>query len=83
MPVSLREYLDFLEALDAGLVLYDAEGFYYLARAALVKDERHIDRFDRVFAAVFDGLEALTLEAIVDAARPAARTGCASSPRST
>ena len=65
VPVSLREYLAFLEALDAGLVLYDAEGFYYLARAALVKDERHIDRFDRVFAQVFNGLEGLTVEAIV------------------
>ena len=65
VPVSLREYLAFLEALDAGLALYDAEGFYYLARSALVKDERHIDRFDRVFAAVFRGLETLTVEAIV------------------
>jgi uncharacterized protein len=65
VPVSLREYLGFLEALDAGLALYDAEAFYYLARAALVKDERHIDRFDRVFAARFAGLEALTVEAIV------------------
>jgi uncharacterized protein with von Willebrand factor type A (vWA) domain len=65
VPVSLREYLTFLEALDAGLVLYDAEGFYYLARSALVKDERHIDRFDRVFATAFGGLEALTIEAIV------------------
>ena len=44
---------------------YDAEGFYYLARAALVKDERQIDRFDRVFARVFNGLEGLTVEAIV------------------
>ena len=65
VPVSLREYLAFLEALDAGLVLYDAEGFYYLARSALVKDERHIDRFDRVFATAFNGLEGLTIEAIV------------------
>ncbi|HRO11500.1 VWA domain-containing protein [Amaricoccus sp.] len=65
VPVSLREYLAFLEALDAGLALHDAEGFYYLARAALVKDERMIDRFDRVFAHVFGGLEGLTVEAIV------------------
>jgi uncharacterized protein len=64
VPVSLREYLGFLEALDAGLALYDAEAFYYLARASLVKDERHIDRFDRVFAAAFNGLETLTVEAI-------------------
>jgi uncharacterized protein with von Willebrand factor type A (vWA) domain len=64
VPVSLREYLAFLEALDAGVVHYDAEGFYYLARAALVKDERHIDRFDRIFSHVFNGIEGLTVEAI-------------------
>jgi uncharacterized protein with von Willebrand factor type A (vWA) domain len=61
----LREYLCFLEALEVGLVRYDAEGFYYLARASLVKDERHVDRFDRVFAEVFRGLEVITIEALV------------------
>jgi uncharacterized protein len=66
VPVSLREYLTFLDALDAGLVLYDPEGFYYLARAALVKDERHIDRFDRVFSVVFGGLEDLAPEDILE-----------------
>jgi uncharacterized protein with von Willebrand factor type A (vWA) domain len=59
VPVSLREYLSLLEGLEAGLVDYDVEGFYYLARAALVKDERHIDRFDQVFAHIFKGIEAL------------------------
>jgi hypothetical protein len=58
VPVSLREHLTLLEAMDAGLVIYDVEGFYHLARAALVKDERHLDRFDRVFGEVFRGLEA-------------------------
>jgi uncharacterized protein with von Willebrand factor type A (vWA) domain len=62
IPVSLREYLSLLEALEAGLVDYDVEGFYYLARAALVKDERHIDRFDQVFSHVFKGVEALAGE---------------------
>ena len=47
IPVSLREYLSLVEGLEAGLVDYDVEGFYYLARAALVKDERYIDRFER------------------------------------
>ncbi len=65
VPVSLREYLAFLEGLEAGVVLHDAEGFYYLARASLVKDERHIDRFDRVFAEVFRGLEGMSVEAIL------------------
>lgn len=58
VPVSLREYLSLLEGLEEGLVDYDVEGFYYLARTALVKDERHIDRFDQVFAHVFKGIEA-------------------------
>ncbi len=68
VPVSLREYLTLLEGLDADLVTYDVEGFYYLARAALVKDERHIDRFDQVFAHVFKGVEALSGESAVDVA---------------
>jgi uncharacterized protein with von Willebrand factor type A (vWA) domain len=68
VPASLREYLTFLAALDAEVVLHDAEGFYYLARAALVKDERHVDRFDRVFARVFGGLDALTPETILERA---------------
>ena len=60
IPVSLREYLTLLEAMETDLVTYDVEGFYYLARAALVKDERHLDRFDRVFSEFFKGLEAVS-----------------------
>ncbi len=67
IPVSLREYLTFLEGMGAGLVTYDIEGFYYLARAAMVKDERMIDRFDRAFAASFEGLESISSEALLDA----------------
>ncbi|MEO0388468.1 MAG: VWA domain-containing protein [Pseudomonadota bacterium] len=67
VPVSLREYLTFLEALNAGLARYDAESFYHLARATLVKDERHIDRFDCVFATVFRGLETLTVDDVLGA----------------
>ncbi|MGX9119028.1 vWA domain-containing protein [Mesorhizobium sp. BHbsci] len=66
VPVSLREYLWLLEGLEAGLVDYDVEGFYYLARSALVKDERHIDRFDQVFSHFFKGVEALAGENAVD-----------------
>ncbi|MBO6903150.1 MAG: VWA domain-containing protein [Rhizobiaceae bacterium] len=66
VPVSLREYLSLLEGMDARLVDYDVEGFYFLARSALVKDERHIDRFDQVFAHVFKGLEAVSGEAAID-----------------
>lgn len=67
VPVSLREYLGFLEGLRAGLVTYDAEGFYHLARLTMVKDERHIDRFDRVFAECFRGLDAIPPAAVLEA----------------
>ena len=67
IPVSLREYLAFLEGVAAGLVTYDVEGFYYLARATMVKDERHLDRFDRAFAQAFQGLEALTVDQVLEA----------------
>ena len=65
VPVSLREYLDLLAGLEAGVTGWTVDGFYHFARTALVKDERHIDRFDRAFAAAFSGLESLPLEALV------------------
>src|ERR1043166_4060714 len=57
VPVTLREYLTLLEAMDADLASRRVEDFYYLSRAALVKDERNLDKFDRVFGHVFKGLE--------------------------
>ncbi len=66
VPVTLREYLGFLEAVQAGLVTYDIEGFYYLARAAMVKDERHLDRFDQAFAASFGALEEISLDQVIE-----------------
>ena len=59
VPVTLREYLTLMEALDADLADQSVENFYYLSRAALVKDERNLDKFDRVFGTVFKGLESL------------------------
>ncbi|GGH19830.1 hypothetical protein SAMN05444007_101293 [Cribrihabitans marinus] len=67
VPVSLREYLTFLEGMKAGLATYDVEAFYYLARVAMVKDERNIDKFDRAFAASFSGLEEITLDQVMEA----------------
>lgn len=67
IPVSLREYLAFLEGMAAGLVTYDVDGFYHLARVAMVKDERHLDRFDRAFAASFNGLEQITSDQVLEA----------------
>jgi len=57
VPVTLPEFLSLLEALEARLAALSPEDFYYLARLALVKDERHFDRFDRVFAEHFAGAE--------------------------
>jgi len=60
VPVSLREYLTLLEAVKKGLAAYSVEDFYYLSRASLVKDERNLDKFDRVFGHVFKGVEYLS-----------------------
>ena len=57
LPVTLREYLTLMEAMAADLASHRVEDFYYLSRATLVKDERNLDKFDRVFGRVFQGLE--------------------------
>ncbi len=59
VPVSLREYLTLFEAMDARIPRHKVEDFYYLSRATLVKDERNLDKFDRVFSHVFKGLDTL------------------------
>ena len=60
VPVTLKEYLTLLEALEAGVAEVRVEDFYYLSRAALVKDERQLDRFDAVFGHVFKGLDLMS-----------------------
>ena len=57
IPVSVTEYLTLLEALDERVAQYSVDDFYFLARAALVKDEKHYDRFDKAFAHHFKGIE--------------------------
>ena len=64
VPTSIRELLDLNAALKAGVVFADQEQFYQLARICLVKDERHLDKFDRAFKAFFDGLEGVSLETL-------------------
>ena len=59
VPVSITELLHLLDVLKARLVYADMDEFYYLSRMALVKDERHYDKFDRAFGAYFKGLEDL------------------------
>lgn len=63
LPVSVKEYLVLLEALQANVVgptnpdACSMDDFYFLARTSLVKDEKHFDKFDRAFAAYFKGVE--------------------------
>ena len=59
LPVTLKEYLALMEALSKGVIATRIDDFYYLSRAILVKDEKNLDKFDRVFGHVFQGLEAL------------------------
>jgi uncharacterized protein with von Willebrand factor type A (vWA) domain len=66
VPVTLREYLTLLEAMDKNVADRRLDDFYYLARATLIKDERNLDKFDRVFAHVFKGLETLNQELAAD-----------------
>ena len=60
IPVSITELLQLLEVLKEGLVYADIDEFYYLSRMALVKDERHFDKFDRAFSTYFKGLDDLS-----------------------
>lgn len=69
VPVSLSEYLTLLDAVQAGCAQYRVEDFYYLARATLVKDERNLDKFDRIFAEVFGGVTSLSAEEVMDSAQ--------------
>src|SRR3954454_11710943 len=66
VPVTLREYLTLMEAMEADLAGRKVEDFYYLSRAALVKDEKNLDKFDRVFGHVFKGLERLDEDLAAD-----------------
>lgn len=65
VPVSLREWLDLMGAMQAGVAGWAVDDFYTVARAILVKDERHLDRYDRAFSAAFAGLDSVPIEALV------------------
>ena len=67
VPVTIRELLDLVQALQVRVVYADVDDFYLLSRAALVKDEKHYDKFDQAFGAYFKGLEDLhgLLEALI------------------
>ncbi|MFI5322284.1 MAG: VWA domain-containing protein [Thermodesulfobacteriota bacterium] len=62
IPVTIREYLTFLEALDEGIAEYSVDDFYYLSRTSLIKHEHHLDRFDLLFKYFFEGLEKISID---------------------
>ena len=66
VPVTLKEYLALMEAMDKGVINRSVDEFYYLSRAALVKDEKNLDRFDQVFGHVFKGLEKMDGDILAD-----------------
>ncbi len=56
VPVSIKEFLMLLEAMQKQVVFGSVEDFYYISRTCLVKDEKYFDRYDRVFSAYFKGI---------------------------
>ncbi|MGI9553762.1 MAG: vWA domain-containing protein [Thermodesulfobacteriota bacterium] len=62
IPVTLKEYLTLLEALDKDVVDHSVDDFYFLSRSALIKHEQHIDRFDKLFGHYFKGVELISDE---------------------
>src|SRR3954462_6695001 len=66
VPVTLKEYLMLMEALDKSVIDRSVDDFYYLSRAALVKDEKNLDKFDRVFGHVFKGMDRLDGPGVAD-----------------
>ena len=65
VPVSIREYLNLLECLNENVISFNVEDFYFLSRASLVKNEKHIDRFDLVFSSVFRGIEQIPIDELL------------------
>ena len=65
IPVTLREYLSFLEGFQLDIVQFDINKFYYLARTSLVKDEKLIDRFDIVFGNYFNSLDQIEIDDVL------------------
>ena len=67
LPVTIRELMDLISALQHRLVYANVDDFYLLSRTALVKDEKNYDKFDRAFSAYFKGLEDLSglLESLI------------------
>ncbi len=66
LPVSLKEYLSLLEALDKEVVQWSVEEFYFLARTVMVKHEKNLDRFDMLFGHYFKDMELIPVAPVFD-----------------
>ena len=66
LPVSLSEFLTFLDSLQFNIVEFDINKFYYLARTSLIKDEKLIDKFDIVFGEYFKAIEKIELDDVLN-----------------
>ena len=58
IPVTIKEFLTLLEAMQQNVIEASMDDFYYLSRLTLVKDEAHFDKFDRAFGLYFKGINA-------------------------
>ena len=65
VPVSLMEFLSFLACLEKGVTEFKIENFYFLAKTSLIKHEKHLDIFDKVFAKSFNGIENLDANLLI------------------
>ena len=66
VPVSIQEFLTFLNCLQTNLTEFEIEKFYFLAKTSLVKHEKYFDTFDQIFSSNFNGLEKIDLEKFLD-----------------
>ena len=66
IPVSIQEFLTFLDCLQTNLTEFEIEKFYFLAKTSLVKHEKYFDTFDQIFSSNFNGLEKIELEKFLD-----------------
>jgi len=62
VPVTLKEYLSLLEALHKNVINQRVDEFYHLSKSMLVKNEKHLDKFDQIFGEYFKGMESITNE---------------------
>jgi len=60
--VSLKELLDLINALSKNLIKPTSQGFYYLSRSIMVKDEKYYDKFDQAYGIFFEGIEDLDID---------------------